>query len=519
MNKDEKMDEKINIEEKLSKCKQDIEILKMQIQQRRRQNFDNQILEESKENDMQNASETNHLYNAYCSYDISADVNSYNDSSSHLPHLANDTSTYNSVKSTSSASTFDSSISTPNLKLQKSSKKVSGNSNGIYKRIADENDSMKNSKNRDVSLIKYDHDNRPNINIKNNILFSINKSFTGHIGKIYTFEMDAFDNEIISCGQDGLLIVWNIDTGNKRTMVKLESKFMSTSAYCTYNKSKQIIACGGLSKICYVYDLTDKHGLQENGNKHLIASLSGHRAYISCIKFIDDNRLITASGDSTCILWDIEYNKSVQIFENSLYSKSDITGIDIVNKTNKDANGYMFISGSVDGYIRLYDIRKTEKRGYIAKFGDNKCQINMVKCFENDTSFVSGYEDGHVRFYDLRSFGQMNYYGMDDAVLDDVSRQKVNGISCIDFSKSGSFMFNVFESKESSNQNEKNKINNCVVRHTITGRKIGNLNCESPITWLKVASNGQFVVTSHLNKSIKIWESYMQTKNNTCSCF
>jgi len=35
-------------------------------------------------------------------------------------------------------------------------------------------------------------------------------------------------------------------------------------------------------------------------------TLRGHRAYVSCIKWLDERTLITASGDKTCGLWDVE---------------------------------------------------------------------------------------------------------------------------------------------------------------------------------------------------------------------
>lgn len=34
--------------------------------------------------------------------------------------------------------------------------------------------------------------------------------------------------------------------------------------------------------------------------------LPGHTGYLSCCRFLDDNQIVTSSGDMSCALWDIE---------------------------------------------------------------------------------------------------------------------------------------------------------------------------------------------------------------------
>ncbi len=42
--------------------------------------------------------------------------------------------------------------------------------------------------------------------------------------------------------------------------------------------------------------------------------LEGHKGYLSDIDFIDDNRVLTASGDSFIKMWDIQKEKCVTTF-------------------------------------------------------------------------------------------------------------------------------------------------------------------------------------------------------------
>ena len=369
-----------------------------------------------------------------------------------------------------------------------------------------------------------------NIHTQPNIEFVVENTLKGHRGKIYAFDISPDSSSILSFGQEGFMILWDINTQQKRLALKLESKYINSCSYLSlknysfnnysmnnYSSSqKTLIACGGLNKLIYIYDLTNTFGIEPNGENTLIASLKGHNAYISDIKPFPNFKILTSSGDSTCILWDIVKTKQIQTFKSENINSSDITSIEVLNNKTNDDN--MFISGSVDGYIRLYDPRQ---KLCVAKFGGND-EINHLKCFKTKTSFCAGFEDGSIRFYDIRCYQQLNYYSLNNANLDEISLNNINGVSCIDFSKSGSFMFNVFEYKEKNStchlknylENTASSINNCIVRHTVTRQKIDNLISESPITYLNIPNNGQFVVTSHINKTLKIWKSRIKKKKN-----
>ena len=78
---------------------------------------------------------------------------------------------------------------------------------------------------------------------------------------------------------------------------------------CAYGPTTgQLIACGGLDNICTVYNL---------GSKDVpirpVRELSAHTGYVSCCRFLD-NSIITASGDMTCIRWDIEKGSKINEF-------------------------------------------------------------------------------------------------------------------------------------------------------------------------------------------------------------
>lgn len=70
---------------------------------------------------------------------------------------------------------------------------------------------------------------------------------------------------------------------------------------CAFEQSKgNLVACGGLDNLCSVYQLNQPQVMRSH------RELAQHDGYLSCCKFVGENSILTSSGDSTCILWDVE---------------------------------------------------------------------------------------------------------------------------------------------------------------------------------------------------------------------
>jgi WD40 repeat protein len=63
---------------------------------------------------------------------------------------------------------------------------------------------------------------------------------------------------------------------------------------CAYAPSGAYVACGGLDNICSIYSLKTREG-----NVRVSRELPGHTGYLSCCRFLDDNQIVTSSGDMT----------------------------------------------------------------------------------------------------------------------------------------------------------------------------------------------------------------------------
>merc|ERR1719516_419297 len=89
---------------------------------------------------------------------------------------------------------------------------------------------------------------------------------------------------------------------------------------CAFAKSYDYIASGGLDNTVSIFKTSNGNqnpNAPQGGrfrSKDLYRELEKHDGYLSCARFVDDTEIISASGDSTCILWDVENRSAKNIF-------------------------------------------------------------------------------------------------------------------------------------------------------------------------------------------------------------
>lgn len=54
------------------------------------------------------------------------------------------------------------------------------------------------------------------------------------------------------------------------------------------------LACGGMDNMCTVYDVNSRDA---SGNAKICRELLGYEGFLSSCRFVDDNTLVTGSGD------------------------------------------------------------------------------------------------------------------------------------------------------------------------------------------------------------------------------
>ncbi|XP_044290524.1 guanine nucleotide-binding protein subunit beta-4 isoform X3 [Varanus komodoensis] len=247
--------------------------------------------------------------------------------------------------------------------------------------------------------------------------------------------------------------------------IPLRSSWVMT---CAYAPSGNYVACGGLDNICSIYNLKTREG-----NVRVSRELPGHTGYLSCCRFLDDNQIVTSSGDTTCALWDIETGQQTTAFTGH---SGDVMSLSLSPDMST------FVSGACDASSKLWDIRDGMCR---QSFLGHVSDINAVCFFPNGHAFATGSDDATCRLFDLRADQELMMYSHDNIIC---------GITSVAFSKSGRLLLAGYDDF------------NCNVWDTLKGERAGVLaGHDNRVSCLGVTDDGMAVATGSWDSFLRIW--------------
>ncbi|VDK71447.1 unnamed protein product [Litomosoides sigmodontis] len=346
------------------------------------------------------------------------------------------------------------------------------------------------------------------------------RTLRGHLAKIYAMHWASDSRNLVSASQDGKLIVWDSYTTNKVHAIPLRSSWVMT---CAYAPSGSYVACGGLDNICSIYSLKTREG-----NVRVSRELPGHTGYLSCCRFLDDNQIVTSSGDMTCwkavvdfindtdrfrsppihtctslvprvglslcfskfrytfivhssgvekayysALWDIETGQQVTAFTGHT---GDVMSLSL------SPDMRTFISGACDASAKLWDIRDGMCK---QTFPGHESDINAIAYFPSGYAFATGSDDATCRLFDIRADQELAMYSHDNIIC---------GITSVAFSKSGRLLFAGYDDF------------NCNVWDSMRQERAGVLaGHDNRVSCLGVTEDGMAVCTGSWDSFLKIW--------------
>jgi len=298
--------------------------------------------------------------------------------------------------------------------------------------------------------------------------FKQRRFLKGHFGKIYAGQWASDNRNLVSASQDGKLIVWNAFSTNKIHAIALKSAWVMT---CAYSPDGNLVACGGLDNICSVYKL-NKNDPNPQATR-TFCELAAHEGYLSCCRFLNNGEIITSSGDSTCLYWDIETKQAKRTFSGHT---GDVMSVSVFPEKN------WFVSGSCDATVRLWDLRSESA---IKVFHGHESDVNSVAFFPDGNAVGTGADDSSCRLFDIRAYRQLNRY---------VSDRILCGITSVAFSASGQMLF-------SGNDDF-----NCYVWDTMLGVTVATLSGhENRVSCLGVSNDGKALFTGSWDAVLDIW--------------
>lgn len=221
-------------------------------------------------------------------------------------------------------------------------------------------------------------------------------------------------NVLISASQDGKLLLWNAVSTNKLKAINLKSTYVMSVGI--EQSRGNLVACGGLDNLCTVYNLS------QGPDKAI--EMASHDGFLSCCRFLDEKQILTASGDSTIILWDIPGGQPISTFSEH---EQDVMFL-AIQPTHKS----IFCSVSVDRTIKIWDVR-SPNASQMCFSGHHQGDINSVDYMRDGVTFGTASDDGTARVFDVRAHSELCTFGKVSIESD--------GLTSCSFSRSGRVLF------------------------------------------------------------------------------
>ncbi|ETO35255.1 WD-40 repeat protein [Reticulomyxa filosa] len=190
------------------------------------------------------------------------------------------------------------------------------------------------------------------------------KSFNGHNHCVNSIDYSTFNsNQFIYSGStDKTIHIWNIEDNKQIKLFNGHSSFVycvKFSHYYYYNQRRHIICSSSDDNTIRFWDV--KHNKQ-------LQILNEHTSWVGGIEFSQFNNgryLCSGSGDNTIRLWDIRSYQQIQLFNGHTNFISSVEYSPfIIKNINETFNSNVICSGSLDGTIRFWDIRKNKDELY-----------------------------------------------------------------------------------------------------------------------------------------------------------
>ncbi|RLU27289.1 hypothetical protein DMN91_001090 [Ooceraea biroi] len=209
-----------------------------------------------------------------------------------------------------------------------------------------------------------------------------------------------------SMGNDCMIWNWKI-AENSANCVSVCKGHEGTVDTVSLNHDKTLMATGSWDKMLYIWSASTQgedeagepaskrsRGSHVNRTKTPLRAMKGHTHAVSGVVWSKKSEVITCSWDHTMKVWDTEMGHKKQ----EIHAENSIFSVDYSPLSN------MLLTGSADGFVRLYDPRSTEGAIMKTKFTSHKQWVAKV-CWStvDEHLFISGSYDSVVKMWDTRS--------------------------------------------------------------------------------------------------------------------
>ncbi|CAH6718294.1 ribosome biogenesis protein Ytm1p [[Candida] jaroonii] len=203
----------------------------------------------------------------------------------------------------------------------------------------------------------------------------------GHKAPVVSLDVNVQSNRILSASSDNDIGLWST---NYKEMNNIEVMAYDDNVISTSSKKRKKMA---------VKDATLRR-------KSPLSILTGHKQPVEDIIFdkMDNTVSYSVSQDHSIKTWDLVTGKVVD---------TRSTGFSLLSILQKPTKN-LIITGSSARHINLHDPRVNSEELINSKLvGHSNMVVSLSDCTYNDNMFISGSHDGYVKVWDIRSLNPL----------------------------------------------------------------------------------------------------------------
>ncbi|XP_068620298.1 guanine nucleotide-binding protein subunit beta-5 [Battus philenor] len=290
----------------------------------------------------------------------------------------------------------------------------------------------------------------------------------GHQSKVLCCDWSSDKRHIVSSSQDGKIIIWDAFTATKELTISVPSTWVMA---CAYAPSGNMVAAGGLDNKVTVFPLGGDE--EPAARKRTVAT---YTSYMACCRFPNtDRQLLTAGGDGTCALWDVESGQLLQSFQ---AHGADVTCLDLAASEMGDT----FVSGGCDRAALVWDMRSGHA---VQAFDTHDSDVTSVRFHPSGDSLATGCDDSYCRLFDLRADREVARYTKENIIF---------GVNSVEWSVSGRLLFAGYSNYTACAWDALRAVRVCVL--------CGH---EHRVTSVRLAPDGTALATASWDATLRIW--------------
>ncbi len=212
----------------------------------------------------------------------------------------------------------------------------------------------------------------------------IEKYFLRHQDKVYSVDISADDNYIISGSADKTIKLWKINGTTNNAGKITESKVFrgheKAVKSVAFNPKGDLIVSGSEDATIKVWKIKDGKVLHKFDNTN-----GGHISSVECVVFSNKGKYIASgSSDKTIKLWDVKNGKLIKTFE------GHTSGIQSVAFSDDDKH---IVSASLDQTIKTWDVETGICKATYKKHTGNIYSV----VFNKKNEIISASADGSIK--------------------------------------------------------------------------------------------------------------------------